>query len=399
MRPRARREEAGVDDIDFDSAVESAWRSFRIDLADRLARLESGDELEIAQSTRELPDGPHGRLTFTVTSRRRIRCTIDAADLHTTPECHLDQVHRLEAAGWQWLRGSHGRHVVECGRRGVDALALQAQTALREIWEVLHPDFLEGARTPTPREFEVAIGVVVRTVDQLRALAVEALTEAAEFEVVVDSDGDIQVPAGSIGSWLRVCDDEPHLEFFACIVDEVPDVAGAAVYLATHAARWPSVGLRLIDTHLYATLRLGCTTFHSANLVAALRTWTEFLIDDAPAIEAALSATPPVVRDGSIPAALERVHHLSRYGPPPGPLTVMGLCGDNRRTAMNYIRASLEQVKSLNASAERATAEGDIDEARACRDEARQWRATMKLITQSLRVALRRDRSRRDTPD
>ncbi|MGJ0119568.1 TY-Chap domain-containing protein [Williamsia sp. MIQD14] len=387
-----------MDDTDFDSAVESAWRTFRIDLADRLARLQRGDDLEIVQSTRDLPDGPRGRLTFTVTSRHRLQCTIDAADLHTTPDCHLDQVQRLDAAGWQWLRGAQGRHVFECGRREVDALALQAQTALREIWDVLHPGFLVGDPTPVPAESELAIGVVVRTVDQLRALAVEALTEATDHAVVVDSDGDIQVPVGTLGSWLRVCDDEPHLEFFACIVDEVPDVAGAALYLATHAARWPSVGLRLIDTHMYATLRLGCATFHRANLIAALRTWTEFLIDDVPTIDAALATPPPAVDDGAVPAALMRVHHLSRYGPKPGPLTVMGLCGDNRRTAMDYIRAALGQVKSLNAAAEWATDEGDIDEARACRDEATEWRATMLLITQSLRVALRRERLRRDTP-
>ncbi|MGU3292478.1 TY-Chap domain-containing protein [Williamsia sp. M5A3_1d] len=390
-----------MDELDYDTAVESAWRTFRIDLADRLSRLQRGDELEVVQSTRELPDGPHGRLTFTVTSRHRVRCTIDAADLHTTPDCHLDQVQRLETAGWRWLRGAKGRHVIECGRREVDALALQAQTALREIWEVLHPGFLVGDPTPVPRESEIAVGVVVRTKDQLRALAVDALSEVSDHAVVVDSDGDIQVPVERIGTWLRVCDDEPDLEFFACIVDDLPDVAGAALYLATHAARWPRVGLRLIDTHMYATLRVGCATFHPANLVAALGTWIEFLTDDVPTIETAVSAMrspTPALEPGAIPPALARLHHLARYGPPPTPETVMGLCDDNRRRAMTYARFCLKQVRSLTASAEWATAEGDVDEAKACRDEAQVWRQTIALMTRALRTMRGHDRPRRDTP-
>ncbi|ROZ85491.1 hypothetical protein [Gordonia sp. OPL2] len=165
-------------DLDVDAMIDDAWLAFTADLGRRLAAMDIGDEVEVAQS-REFPEGPHGVIRFVVTPSGRVRAMIDSSDLHTTPEYHREQAGDLLHGGWRQSGGTAFVH--EVGRTGIPLLATVAVRALRDIWEVIHPAFLEIATDAMPAE----------PVIEVDTTPVEAPTDADEH--VCESDS---LPAG-----------------------------------------------------------------------------------------------------------------------------------------------------------------------------------------------------------
>lgn len=165
-------------DLDVDTLIDHAWLTFTADLGRRLAAMDIGDVVEVAQS-RRFPEGPHGVIRFAVTINGRFRAMIDSTDLHTTAEYHREQADQLLRGGWRLPDGATFVH--EVGRTGIPLLATVAVRALRDIWEVIHPAFLEDANGPMPTE----------PVIEIDATPVEAPTGADEH--VCESDS---LPAG-----------------------------------------------------------------------------------------------------------------------------------------------------------------------------------------------------------
>ncbi|MGJ0119573.1 TY-Chap domain-containing protein [Williamsia sp. MIQD14] len=375
--------------FDLDDAVAAAWRSFRIDLADRLALLERDDTILVAQSTVEFPEGPHGAIRFSVTGSRRVRATVVASDLHPTEACRLDQVAVLGELGWRQLRS--GSFVLESGRRGVDGLAVAVESTLRRVWEVLDPSFLAApgavAAAP-PLEPDIPIGVVPTDQTHLRHLVVEAIERITGTEINVDSDGDIRIP-GAISSWIRIAADTPAIEMVACIVERVADRDAAGPYLAAHVTSAGTVGMLLADDRVFATMTLEASVFHERNLSSTLAAWLDFLTDDAPEIRSALTdRRPPADTDDvdaeALPEALMTLIQLDQDGPLT-PAEVAQICGHHRGDILEFMRlCTLEEI-SWGQHADAADESGDGEEAAACRHEQHAWAETVTVLRQALR--------------
>ncbi|KQS00764.1 hypothetical protein ASG12_07860 [Williamsia sp. Leaf354] len=380
--------------IDLDDAVAAAWRSFRFDLADRLAQLERGETVTVAQSTVEFPEGPHGVIRFSVTGARRVRATVVTSDLHTTEECRLEQIAVLRELGWRQLRG--GTVVLESGRRGVDALATAVESTLRRVWEVLHPTFLaDSTISAPPSEPEISIGVVPMDQAHLQHLVLAAIERITGTEVDVDADGDIWVP-GVIGSWIRADADSPTVVMVSCLVDRVADPDTAARHIASRANTAGGVTLLLVDDRVIATMTLGATVFHEHNLASALSAWLDFLADGGVAIRAALSDHRHAQPDTNaqfeadpdrLPEALMALIQLDQDGPLT-PSEVAQICGHHRGDILEFIRLCEIEEISWRTNAERADESGDAEEAAACRHEQHAWAATVTVLRQALRLVV-----------
>ncbi|MGC5258195.1 TY-Chap domain-containing protein [Gordonia sp. DT218] len=381
-----------MSDFDLDATVDGAWRAFRANLADRLAGMAIGNSHTVAQS--EFPEGPHGAIAFTVTRAHRVRATVDAGDLHTTPEYLREQLAAMVGAGWRLLRD--GRLIYEVGQRRVDKLAQVAVDTLRDIWEIVHPAFLEHSG-PTPREASIAVGTIPETQRQLGRLVVEALENMAGQRIVVDDDGDIPLPTGRTPSWLRVLADEATVEFFGTVVDVVPSGSTAAEFVATEAPRWPGITLVLRRKTLMAFQTIEMTAFHRENLTAGLGRWLQFMHDEAPQIISAITGaespelSPPPEGD-LLPDPLQTLIVLDEDGSTLDPHEVAEICRHDQSAILRYIRTSQEQYLEWSNSAAEADAADDADEAAACRHEEQAWRATTAQLRAALRiVALRGD--------
>ena len=373
-------------DFDFDASVDDAWRAFRIDLADRAAQLRADDEHHMVQ-VQQSPDGPRGTLTFTVTRAHRIRCTAHVADLHPAPDVHAEQLDALTAAGWRLLRD--GRLIVEVSRRHVDRLAQVAVDALRENWEVVHPSFLEQD-LPMIREASIAVGAHPVSREHLLRLIVSALQDIAGRRITVDDDGDIPLPTGSLASWLRVLTEEPTIEFVATLVDEVPDTAIAAEFIATESVRWPGITLVLHQGSLMAFSSVPMTAFHRENLTAAVGHWLQFTAETAPGIISALAGSGPAAQNEALPDPLQTLIVLDEDGSTLDPHEVATICRHDQSAILDYIRTSQEQYLEWMKSAAEADLAGDADEAAACRHEEQAWRATTEQLRAALRVVVLR---------
>ncbi|MXP21320.1 hypothetical protein GIY30_08130 [Gordonia sp. HNM0687] len=370
-------------DFDFDGSVDDAWRAFRNDLADRAAQLRIGDEHHLEQ-TQGFPDGPHGTLTFTLTRAHRIRCTAHVVDLHTTPDILAEQLDALTAAGWRLLRD--GRLIIEVNRRQVDRLAQVAVDALREIWEVVHPAFLEGDAPPAP-EATIAVGAYPVSREHLLRLIVGALEDIAGRRITLDADGDVPLPTGSLPSWLRVLTEEPTIEFVTTLVDDVPDAAAAAQFVATESVRWPGITLVLHQTSLMAFQSVPMTAFHRENLVSAVGHWLQFTAESAPGIITAIAGTArdTAPHGDALPDPLQTLIVLDEDGSGLDAHQVATICRHDQSAILGYIRTSQEQYLEWMKSAAEADLADDADEAAACRREEQAWRTT----TEKLRAALR----------
>lgn len=366
--------------FDFDTLVDDAWRAFRNDLADRLSTLPVGGELTVAQSD-ELPEGPHGAITFTVTRAHRVRATVQVSDLHSTWEFGVVHVKQMQGANWRLLNG--GRLIYEVSRRRVDELAHLAVWTLREIWEVVHPAMLASA-VPMPREASVAIATVPDSRDHLLRCVIEVISDIAGQRIQPDEDGDIALPTNTARSWLRVLGEEPTVELFATLVDEVPDTAKAAEYVATESVRFPGVKLVLHETSVMAFMIVDVRVFHRVNLVNGLGRWFEFMTDSAPEVISAIthadSASEP--DDDNLPDPLQTLIVLDTDGTSLSAQEVAVICDHDQAAILDYIR--ITQQQSIEWSKSAAEAE-DAEEAAACRHEEQVWRAT----TEQLRAALR----------
>ncbi|GAB93035.1 TY-Chap domain-containing protein [Gordonia rhizosphera] len=389
-------------DFDVDASIDGAWRVFRNDLADRLAALRVGDGFVVEQS-RDFPEGPHGVLTFTVTGTRRIRCTVADDDLHPTASFHDEQVTAMITAGWHRLRD--GRLIYEVGRRRVDELAHVAVDALRDIWEVVHPAFLANSG-PVPREDTIAVGVVTESREQLLRLITGVLEGIAGRQITVDGDGDIPLPTKQTPSWLRVLADEATIEFFGTLVDEVPDVAAAAEFVATESTRWPGITLILHESALMAFHSADMPVFHRQHLVAAVSRWFDFMYQMAPEAISAVtgveaSPEPEEPSDDRLPDPLQTLIVLDEDGTTLNADEVAKICRYDQSAILQYIRTTQEQYLEWMKSAYEADATGDTEEAAACRHEEQAWRVTTRKLQEALRIVVLRgddpitDRGRR----
>ena len=147
---------------------------------------------------------------------------------------------------------------------------------------------LAGA-APMPREASLAIATVPDSRDHLLRCVIEVISDIAGQRIQPDEDGDIALPTNTAPSWLRVLGEEPTVELFTTLVDEVPDTAKAAEYVATESVQFPGVKLVLHETSVMAFMTLDVRVFHRVNLVNGLGRWFEFMTDSAPEVISAIT--------------------------------------------------------------------------------------------------------------
>ncbi|AFR46728.1 MULTISPECIES: TY-Chap domain-containing protein [Gordonia] len=376
-------------DFTVDSNIDDAWRTFALHVGDRLSHLEPGQTLTIQQDPM-IPEGPHGTLRFTITGSRRLRCTIDDTDLHPTAEYFAEHLALLASLGWRRLR--NGTHIFEVGRRRVDQLAHVTVQTLRQVWEVVHPAFLDHSPAARP-EPQIEVAVQPFDADHLRALLVGSLEDLTGCRIQTDADGDIALPTKPVSSWLSPRSDAPRLEFFARLAGDITDRRRAADIVAAQPTMGSAVRVHLLEDEVFATLTVECAVFHPHNLSSALAEWFSFLADCAPSVIAKVGEDAPMTarNGGRLPDALQTLLELDPDGRSLSAREVAKICRYNQADILSFINTSEEQHLTWRRSAVDAAAASDSVEADACRHEADAWKATTHNLRAALRVVVLSD--------
>ncbi|AUH67441.1 hypothetical protein ACE11G_17270 [Gordonia sp. PS3] len=134
----------------FDAAIDRVWVRFRCELADQLDRMSHDHPVTVFALWTEL-FGPQPTVVFTHTLNSRLRLTVAHRDLYPYGPEDRQRVAMLTDRGWRSLRDQ--TCIVEFARRGVDAAAMAAQYALREVWGVPDPSYLVADQDDVLRTF------------------------------------------------------------------------------------------------------------------------------------------------------------------------------------------------------------------------------------------------------
>jgi hypothetical protein len=388
----------------FDDHVDTAWRTYRIALGDVLAGLTDDTTLRIALCGDSAP-----LFTGTLTGARRIRLRVHNSALPDSPD-RTTVVEQLQTHGWRTLRD--GTTIAEAGRRHADHLAGLAVAALRGLWDVVDPAFLDsldpagdgvsagiGHHSPEPT-FEVA-AIPTGTEDLLRRTR-SAIEQTTGLLVDVDPvDHTIGLPTNPIPSSIQASAVGVAIEFCAVLTTPVPDSGAAGRYLTTNARRWPGVAFALESGRVHAILRVDCAVFHHANVHAALNHWSSFLRESAAEIDRMCSHPALPEHDGpydpASPPGLDAVLDLIRDNVRPDGHTVAAVCGFGRDTVLRYIRYSAQQAN--RCLQEERTRKEAGDPTAECTAEGHMWRHAIRSLGTALESVDAVEKIRRTKPE
>ena len=230
----------------WDDAVETAWREFRQRLADHVAGMEEDDSIVIeAPAVHE-----HGAATYCQVAGGDEVIRVEAvSNAYLPDECLLDDAQEASLVGigftrpetCDWEEGETN-FWVDLELREADRAAVMVVRALREVYGVLHPVYLdagglepEGAVRPLPpephrEEPDLTEVVQAGSVDDVRAavdLAVEGIyDDAPEW----DDDGDLGLwTEEQHVVWVSVNAHAPRVLLSCLLLDEVDDAETALV--------------------------------------------------------------------------------------------------------------------------------------------------------------------------
>ena len=235
----------------LDAAAEHGWAAFRRRLADHLSAM-TDDDILVVETERGVAGpgsadlgGAEPYVQFLGYGDGWVRAEV-SSNAWLRPGRLLDDasVAVLLALGWTAPGDEDDDNFsVDASTGDADRLAVMAVAALRDVFGVPHPAFLQadGLEVPagTQRYVEhpadpavlAAADDVLATRpdgrDELVALVDDALAPVFGHAPHHDDDGDIPVTAGSATVFVRVRDDMPVVEIFCRVVHGIEDHAAA----------------------------------------------------------------------------------------------------------------------------------------------------------------------------
>ncbi|MEU8259734.1 hypothetical protein AB0C02_03810 [Micromonospora sp. NPDC048999] len=296
---------------DLRAKVTEAWRDFAKALADRLRVLPAGAHLELTldPTASGTGDAVYSIGADVVEVGRLSARAVGNAML--PPGYRLDRaaVADMIALGWSppgVVEGSGDQFGLDCTVAEASRLAAVLSRTLRDVYGAPHPAFLvylaqdaEGEPLPveplgTARsefgpdrdvsaELDEALAVAARGNagdDDVLALAervrtvVSTMLRAKSDQLQVDSDGDINIRAGSAMVFVRVRDNPPLVDVFSPVLTEIEPTERLYVKLSELTNRMPIGRLYCADDTVWASIPVFGRNFQPSHLMLAVQVMT-----------------------------------------------------------------------------------------------------------------------------
>lgn len=258
----------------WDDAVEGSWREFRQRLADRVAGMGEDDSIVV-----ELPQQHEdGAAPYCQVAGGNAMVRVEAvSNVYLSPGSELDeeQERALEGFGFRrpeardWSEGETN-FWVDLELREADLAAVMVVRALREVYGVLHPVYLdadglepEGAVRPLPpkphRPEPDPDDDVVRpsSVEEVRTVIDLAVADIFDEAPEWDDDGDLPLPTEDQLVWVSVNKNAPRVLLSCLLVDDVADRQAALVEVNRLNRTELGLTFFLTDQRISVTRELG----------------------------------------------------------------------------------------------------------------------------------------------
>jgi hypothetical protein len=263
----------GVQERRWDDAVDRAWREFRQRLADHVAAMGEDESIVVEVPQRH----ESGAAPYCQVAGGDGMVRVEAvSNVYLAVGCELGEVQEraLEGIGFQrpeaedWSEGETN-FWADLEQREADRAAVMVVRALREVYGVLHPVYLEadglepeGAVRPLPPKPERAEAdqdTVVRptSVEEVRAVVDLAVAGTYDEAPAWDDDGDLPLPTEDQLVWVSVNKGAPRVLLSCLLVDDVAD--RQAALLEVNRLNRTEFGLTfsLTDRRISVTRELG----------------------------------------------------------------------------------------------------------------------------------------------
>ena len=426
-----------LESFDLDRSVARAWDTFRERLADHIAQMADDDYLILnAQDEEEQEDGeeagePHltPYVQLCAFGEGAVRCEASSNDF-------LSGIYRLSDAGERALIDArwnapdpddgHGspNYFIDLPLDFADQAAAMAIVALRDVWGVAHPTFLNarawnddgeiefdvGRKDVGPEEVsELPLAIMPENRDEPVALVDRVLAGRFGRPPVKDDDGDIPVRSGSALVFVRVVKSAPVIEIFAPLVKSIANRTRAAEVLIDLNKRNRLVKFFLNGDYVIGGVALPALPFVPRHLTDMFSMFSKLAADIDEQLAKDLGGRLPFFQEESeadvdrvssdsdsefdddegLPSELQTLLELDAEGRGDlDPADIAHICGNDRDKILSFIRDSSNQEIEWRKSAELALSEGDKDEAAACKHEADAWANTVEELRAALRVVV-----------
>lgn len=385
----------------WDGDVETAWTQFRRRLADRLAGLPE-DELLLVELAGEAGSGT------------RPYCQALAGEgtlrVEAVSNTYLAPAHRLAAAQEEalerigfdrpeaedWAEGETN-FFTTLEQREADLAAVMIVRAMREVFSVIHPVWLDaGGLEPTALGEEqppVAaprpdVPLTPRSVEEVREAVDAAVAELYDEAPEWDDDGDLPLPTEHHVVWVSVNGANPRILLHCCLLVDVTDTAAALrevnrlnrqEFGLTFVLRDDKISVcREIAVHVVLPQAL---QEEAERLLGQVDGWAAELADTlAPQREERPSRHSRFGTAYAVMVELERAQRESV-----GPATMARIFHHDTGLLLKAIRVTEQRRREVRGRARRAREEGRS------RDElvARSRQDYMRGLTARMRAALR----------
>ncbi|SCG48287.1 T3SS (YopN, CesT) and YbjN peptide-binding chaperone 1 [Micromonospora halophytica] len=295
---------------DLRAKVTEAWREFARALAERLRDLPAGAHLEL---TLDPTASGTGDAVYSV--------SVDVAEgrvaARAVGNATLPQGYRLDRAavadmialGWSppgVLAGSGEDFGLEGSTEDASKLAALLSRTLRDVYGAPHPAFLvylvhdaEGESLPVEplgtarsefgpdRDVEADLDEAlaaaataqggdndVLALEERVRTVVSTMLKSKSDALQVDSDGDINIRAGSAMVFVRVRDNPPLVDVFSPVLTEVEPTERLYVKLSELTNRMPIGRLYCADDTVWASIPVFGRNFQATHLMLAVQVMT-----------------------------------------------------------------------------------------------------------------------------
>lgn len=414
--------------FDLDRTVARAWDVFRAHLADHIANMVDGDYLTLTAGGDDDSDGsPY--VQFCAFDGDAVRCEVASNEF-------LADVHQLTPADEQTLVAAKWNRPApddENGSRNfyidllvayADQAAAMAVLAIKDVWGLPHPTFLDAlawnadgetvfdvgrptASDETPEPAELPLAIMPADRDELVALVDQVLTKAFGKQPIKDDDGDIPVRTGTAVCFIRVSADAPVVEIFAPLVKDVTNRTRGAEKLSDLNRKYAFAKFFLNDDYVIAQIKIPGLPFVPKHLEDMFELFAKlvdeidddlaktlggrlpFADSDSAAVATNESEDPDAEDEEDLPPELQTLLELDAEGEPElDAAAVAHICGNDRDKILAFIRTSSEQEIEWRKHAELASSIGDRAEVAACEHEGQAWAKTVESLRAALRVVV-----------
>lgn len=291
---------AEIDDFDLDRSTAQAWADFTGRLAEVISMIDESADLTIRSSSASDDPAPFVRLSSPQLLTVRADAAANAA-LGRSYQLTEAQVSALVAAGWNHPVDDGRAFTVERPQDAADEVAELVVGALRDVYGVQHPVFLDpdelaeilrtapsaiegpagatlvtGPVRTSALDRQGARGVSMVAVlpadrEHLESLVDAELTAALGHPPIRDDEGDIVIRVGSTLLFLRTAADAQDVVLFSAVVHDVAGRSRAAEVIndLNVESRW--VKFQLVRDRVFVTTSVPARPFVPAHLHQAVQ--------------------------------------------------------------------------------------------------------------------------------